>query len=105
MAEILPYQDGDSLPGDDHSSTAILESSSTTKSATNRVSMHTRKVFMVRGRSSLRAPTSSDINSDDESSSAISPNALGDPNKIEAEKNKQELLCYFPQWSNMIANA
>jgi hypothetical protein len=40
MAEILPYQDGDVLPGDDRGSTEILESSGTTESATNRVSVH-----------------------------------------------------------------
>jgi hypothetical protein len=40
MAEILPFQDGDVLPGDDQGSKEILESSSTAESATNRVSMH-----------------------------------------------------------------
>jgi hypothetical protein len=43
MAEILPYQDGDSLPGDNHGSTEILESSGMTESATNRVSMHAKR--------------------------------------------------------------
>jgi hypothetical protein len=47
MAEILPYQDEDSLPGDNHGSTKILESSGTAKSATHRVSMHAQEVFMV----------------------------------------------------------
>jgi hypothetical protein len=69
MAEILPYQDGDSLPGDDHTTMEILESSDTTESATNRVFVHAREVFMVRGRSPLSAPTPLDINSNDESPS------------------------------------
>jgi hypothetical protein len=86
MAEILPFQDGDPLPGDDHGSTEILESSGTVESATNKVSAHTREVFMVRGRLPLRAPTPPDINSDDEGPSAISPDALEDPNETEAEK-------------------
>jgi hypothetical protein len=86
MAEILPYQDGDSLLSDDHSSTKILESSGMMESTTNRVSVHAREVFMVRGRSPLHAPTLSDINSDDESPSAISPDALGASNETKAEK-------------------
>jgi hypothetical protein len=45
---------------------------------------------MVRGRSPLRAPTPPDINSDDEGPSAISPDALGDPNKTEAEKTARK---------------
>jgi hypothetical protein len=47
MADILPYQDGDSLPGDDRSTTEILEGSDTAESATNRVSVYAREVFMV----------------------------------------------------------
>jgi hypothetical protein len=47
MAEILPYQDGDSLLDDDHSSMEILESSGMEESATNRVSVHAREVFMI----------------------------------------------------------
>jgi hypothetical protein len=58
--------------------------------ATNRVSADSREVFMVRGCSPLRAPTPPDINSDDESSSAISPDALKDPNKTEAKKTMRE---------------
>jgi hypothetical protein len=40
MAEILPYQDGDALSGDDQGSTEILKSSGTAESATNKVSVH-----------------------------------------------------------------
>jgi hypothetical protein len=47
MVEILPYQDRDSLPGDDHGSTEILGSSGIVESATNGVSEHAREVFMV----------------------------------------------------------
>jgi hypothetical protein len=43
MADILPYQDGDSLPGDDRSTTEILESSDTAESSTNRVSVYARR--------------------------------------------------------------
>jgi hypothetical protein len=43
MAEILSYQDGDSLPGDYHGSTEILESSGTTEFATNMVSVHAER--------------------------------------------------------------
>jgi hypothetical protein len=86
MADILPYQDEDSLPGDDHGSMEILESSGTAESATNRVFEHAREVFMVQGRSPLRAPTPPDVNSDDETTSAISPDALKTLNEIEAEK-------------------
>jgi hypothetical protein len=123
MAEILPFQDGDSLPGDDHGSIEILESSGTIESTTNKVSMHAQEVFMVRGRSPLRAPTPPDINSDDEGPSAISLDALGDPNETEAEKTARKRtsrgrvtasrlnidvrlrLITKPGWSNMIANA
>jgi hypothetical protein len=90
MADILPYQDGYSLPGDDHGSMEILESSSTAESATNRVFGHAREVFMVRGCSPLRAPTPPDVNSDDETTSAISPDALRTPNETEAEKTAME---------------
>jgi hypothetical protein len=45
MVEILPYQDGDSLPGDDHGSTEILESSGTAETATNRVFGHAQEVL------------------------------------------------------------
>jgi hypothetical protein len=61
-----------------------------TESATNRVSTHAREVFIVRGCSSLRAPTSPDIDSDDESPSAISSDALGDLNETEDEKTMRE---------------
>jgi hypothetical protein len=90
MTEILPYQDGDSLPYDDRGSTKILESSGTAESAANRVSRHAQEVFMVRGRSPLRAPTPLDVNSDDETTSAISPDALGTPNETEVEKTTRE---------------
>jgi hypothetical protein len=90
MAEILPYQDGDSLPDNDHGSTEILESSGTAESATNRVSGHAREVFMVWSRSPLHAPTPPDVNSDDETTSAISPDALRTPNETEAEKTARE---------------
>jgi hypothetical protein len=90
MAEILPYQDEDSLPGDDHVSMEILESSGTAEFATNRVFGHAMKVFMVRGCSPLRAPTPPNVNSDDETTSAISPDALGTLNETEAEKTARE---------------
>jgi hypothetical protein len=99
VTEILPYQDGDSLPCDDRGSTEILRSSGTAKSTPNRVFGYAREVFMVRGHSPLRAPTPPDDNSDDETTSAISPDALGTPNEIEAEKtarekkNKQRVGC------------
>jgi hypothetical protein len=90
MIEILPYQDGDSLPYDDHGSTEILGSFGTAGSATNRVFGHAREVFMVRGRSPLHAPTPPDVNLDDKTTSAISPDALGTPNETEAEKTTRE---------------
>jgi hypothetical protein len=86
MADIFSYQDGDSLPSDDHSSMEILKSSDMVESATNRVFVPAQEVFMVCGRSPLHAPTLPDINSDDESPSATSPDALRDPNETEAEK-------------------
>jgi hypothetical protein len=99
MVEILPYQDGDSLPDDDHGFMEILENSGTAESATNRVSGHAWKVFMVQGRSPLHAPTPPDVNSDDETTSVISPDALGALNETKAEKiarekkNKQRAGC------------
>jgi hypothetical protein len=45
---------------------------------------------MVQGRSPLRAPTPPDINLDDESPFAISPDTLRDLNKTEAEKTTRE---------------
>jgi hypothetical protein len=90
MADILPYQDGDSLPGDDRSTTEILEGSDTAESATNRVFVYAREVFMVRGRSPLHAPTLPNINSDDEIPSTIFPDALGAPNETEAERTMRE---------------
>jgi hypothetical protein len=47
MVEIFSYQDGDSLPSDDHSSMEILKSSNMVESATNRSFVHAREVFMV----------------------------------------------------------
>jgi hypothetical protein len=40
MTEILPFQDGHSLPDDDHGSTEILESSGMAESTTKRVFSH-----------------------------------------------------------------
>jgi hypothetical protein len=124
MVEILPYQDGDSLPGDDHGSTEILKSSGTVESATNRVSGHAREVFMVRGRSPLRAPTPPDVNSDDETTYAISPMHLELRTRQKSRRlrgrrrtsrgrvaasglhvNDRLRLITKPEWSNMIANA
>jgi hypothetical protein len=68
----------------------ILESSGMEESATNRVSVHAREVFMIWGRSPLRALTPPNINSDDKSPSAISPDALRDPNETEAEKTTRK---------------
>jgi hypothetical protein len=68
----------------------ILKSFGTAESATNRVSPHALEVFMVRGRSPLHGPTLPDVNSDDESPSTISSNALGSSNEIEAEKDVRE---------------
>jgi hypothetical protein len=64
----------------------ILKGTNTAESATNRVFVDGREVFMVRGHSPLHAPTPPDINLDDESPSAISLDALRDLNKTEAEK-------------------
>jgi hypothetical protein len=45
---------------------------------------------MVQGRSPLRAPTPPDVNSDDKTTSAISPDALETPNKTKVEKTMRE---------------
>jgi hypothetical protein len=87
----------ETLLGDDHGSTEILESSGTTEYATNRVFRHAREVFMVRGRSPLQDPTPPNVNSDDETTFATPADALGTPNETKAkkttrkEKNKQRV--------------
>jgi hypothetical protein len=45
---------------------------------------------MVRGHSPLRAPTPPDVNSDDETTSVISPDALKTSNETEVEKTARE---------------
>jgi hypothetical protein len=73
MAEILPFQDGEALPEDQHSLTDILPSSTTMES-----------VAPGRGRSPLREPTPPDENSVDERLSSISPDVLPIPNETDA---------------------
>jgi hypothetical protein len=84
MAEILPFQDGEALPEDQHSLTDILPSSTTMESANFRGSSHTREVFVApgRGRSPLHEPTPPDENSVDERLSSISPDVLPVPMKL-----------------------
>jgi hypothetical protein len=68
----------------------ILKSSGTMESATNKVSRHAQEVFMVRGHSPVHAPTPPDVNSDDETTSTISPDALKTLNETEAKKTTRE---------------
>jgi hypothetical protein len=48
MVEILPYQDGSTLPSDDDVSIEILTSITTTESRTHTTPSHSREIFMVR---------------------------------------------------------
>jgi len=48
MVDHLPYQDGSTLPtGDDHNSTEIMDSATTTESRTQSATRHSREVFMA----------------------------------------------------------
>ena len=50
MVELLPYQDGNTLPVDnnDHDSTEILDIVMTIESRTHSAMKHSREVFMAR---------------------------------------------------------
>jgi hypothetical protein len=48
MVELLPYQDGSTLPADDgHGSTEIPDSTMTVESGMHSAPRHSREVFMV----------------------------------------------------------
>jgi hypothetical protein len=48
MVELLPYQDGSTVPTDDgHGSTEILDSTMTAESRTHSAPRHSREVFMA----------------------------------------------------------
>jgi hypothetical protein len=59
MMELLPYQDGRTLPADnnDHGSMEIVDSTTTAQSRTNSATRHSREVFMAGQPPQIPMPT------------------------------------------------
>jgi hypothetical protein len=74
MVELLPYQDGRTLPadGNDHGSTEILDSTTTIESGTHWATRHSREVFMTTQPPQIPMPNPLDIQDGEETLSNIS---------------------------------
>lgn len=83
MVEILPYQDGNTLPSEDLGSIEILDRTATVESGTNGTLSHSREVLMVRAPPQIPMPQPPDVQSGDESLSNILPNAPAPTNEEE----------------------
>ena len=74
MVELLPYQDGSTLPADiDHGSTEILHSATTAESRTHSALRHSREVFMVGHPLHIPMPQAPYTEDGEETLSDISP--------------------------------
>lgn len=92
MVELLPYQEGSTLPTEDMSSTDVLDSVAMAESRTNNTLCHNREVLMVRQPPHIPMPQPPDVQSGDESlssSSADTPTAAKGTDEQKATREKK----------------
>jgi len=82
MVELLPYEDGSTLPADynDHDSIEILDIAMTIESRTHSAMRHSREVFIAGQPPQIPIPNPPDIQDGEEALSDISPN-IAPPNR------------------------
>jgi len=90
MVELMPYQDGSTLPMEDTGSTEILTNTEMAESGTNSVLSHTREVFMLRQPPQIPMPQAPDVQPDDETLSNISADTPAPANETDAQKTARE---------------
>ena len=91
MVELLPYQDGSTLPADiDHGSTEILHSATTTESGTHSTPRHSREVFMAGQPPHIPMPQALDIQDGEETLSDISPDTLAPNGETDEQRTARE---------------
>jgi len=92
MVELLPYQDGRTLPADnnDHGSTEILDIATTTESGTHSATRHSREVFMAGKPPQILMPNPLDIQEGEETLYNIFPDTLAPNGEIDEQKVARE---------------
>ena len=92
MVELLPYQDGRTLPADnnDHGSTEILDSTTTVESRTHLATKHSREVLMAGQPPQIPMPNPPDIQDGEEALSDISSDTAPPNGKTDEQKTTRE---------------
>ena len=92
MVELLPYQDGRTLPTDnnDHGSTEILDSTMTTESRTHSATRHFKEVFMAGQPPLIPMPNPLDIQDGEEALSNISPDTAPPNGDTDEQRTARE---------------
>jgi hypothetical protein len=92
MVELLPYQDGRTLPADNskHDSTEIVDSAMTAQSGTHSAMRHSREVFMARQPPQIPMPNPPDIKDGEETESNISLDALAPNEETDEQRMARE---------------
>ena len=92
MVELLPYQDGRTLPADnnDHGSTEILDIATTTESGTHSATRHSREVFMAGQPPQIPMPNPLDIQYREETLFDISLDTAPPNGEIDEQKTARK---------------
>ena len=92
MVELLPYQDGSTLPADnnDHDSTKILDIATTVESRTHLATRHSREVFIVGQPAQIPMPNPPYIQDGEETLSDISPDTVPPNGETDEQKMARE---------------
>ena len=92
IVELLPYQDGRTLPVDnnDHGSTEIVDIVMTAESRTHSAKRHSREVFMAGQPPQIPMPNPPYIQDGEEALSDISPNTAPPNKEMDEQKMSRE---------------
>ena len=91
MVELLLYQDGSTLLADeDHNSTKVLDSATTTESRNHLAPRHSREVFTTGHPSGIRMPQAPDIQDGEKTLSNISHDTSAPTGEIDEQKAARE---------------